>query len=105
MTGIFTVLGALLLPVVLYSLVSGPECYAWVHTVLSAWYGQVFLFLLSTSLVFHLLNGIRHLFWDMGFNLEVKSAEASGIAVILLTLGLTAFIWLVACLHYYGGGA
>ena len=34
------------------------------------------------SLFFHLLNGIRHLFWDMGRGLEIGTAYASGWLVV-----------------------
>jgi succinate dehydrogenase / fumarate reductase, cytochrome b subunit len=58
------------------------------------------LLLISLSLIFHTLNGIRHLVWDMGRNLAVTDAERSGYAVIVLTLVLTAALWLYA-LGYY----
>ena len=102
-TGLFLSAGAVLLPVVLIALASGPEMYACVHRILAAWYGQILLFLLSASLIYHLLNGLRHLIWDLGFNLEVKQAETSGIVLLVLTVVLTAAIWWLACWQRYGG--
>ncbi|MBX9977495.1 MAG: succinate dehydrogenase, cytochrome b556 subunit, partial [Alphaproteobacteria bacterium] len=37
--------------------------------------------------------GIRHLFWDLGKGFELKETYASGYAVILLSLILTALFY------------
>jgi succinate dehydrogenase / fumarate reductase cytochrome b subunit len=105
LTGVVLSFAALLLPFFLAAAASGPEAYACVREHLGAWYGQVFLFAVSACLVYHLLNGIRHLVWDTGANLGVRSAEWSGYAVIVLTLLITAAIWFVACSGLYGGAA
>ncbi len=42
------------------------------------------------SLNYHLLNGIRHLFWDAGKGFEIKQFTASGWAVVVLSFALTA---------------
>ncbi|KAL7009068.1 cytochrome b subunit of succinate dehydrogenase, Sdh3p [Cystobasidiomycetes sp. EMM_F5] len=48
--------------------------------------------ILGAPAVYHTLNGCRHLLWDMGYFLELKSAWTAGYAVIALsavgTLGL-----------------
>jgi succinate dehydrogenase / fumarate reductase, cytochrome b subunit len=99
-TGFGIALAAVLIPVVLAALAAGSEAYECLQTYLSAWYGVLALLLISLSLIFHTLNGIRHLVWDMGRNLAVTDAERSGYAVIVLTLVLTAALWLYA-LGYY----
>lgn len=43
------------------------------------------------SLFYHLLNGIRHLFWDAGFGFNLKDTYISGKIVIVLSIGLTLF--------------
>lgn len=96
-TGFGIALAAVLIPVVLAALVAGPEAYECIRAQLSAWYGQLALFLISLSLIYHTLNGVRHLVWDTGRNLALRNAERSGYAVIVLTLLLTAALWLVAC--------
>jgi succinate dehydrogenase / fumarate reductase cytochrome b subunit len=55
--------------------------------------GLVALMLWTASLFYHLLNGIRHLFWDAGWLLELKGAYASGWTVLVLTVVLTAIVW------------
>jgi len=44
-------------------------------------------------LSYHLLNGIRHLFWDMGYGYELKTANLSGIFVLLSSFVLTFLVW------------
>jgi len=40
-------------------------------------------------LYYHLLNGVRHLFWDAGFGFEKRTMNMTGIAVLLLSGCLT----------------
>lgn len=48
-------------------------------------------------LFYHMGNGFRHLFWDMGIGLNEKAAVKTGTLVILFALGVTAFFWWVTC--------
>ena len=96
-TGIFLSLGALVLCYWLLSISMGEAVYARTFQHLNAWYGQVVLVLFTFSFYYHLCNGIRHLFWDAGKGLEIKTMYRSGYAVILSSLGLT----IVSC--YMGG--
>lgn len=41
------------------------------------------------SLYYHLCNGLRHLFWDMGKGFELKDARRNGYLVLLTALALT----------------
>nr|YP_007890785.1 succinate dehydrogenase subunit 3 [Seculamonas ecuadoriensis]AGH24480.1 succinate dehydrogenase subunit 3 [Seculamonas ecuadoriensis] len=50
-------------------------------------------FLLLASLYYHLLNGLRHLLWDTGYALDLKSIYLSGYIVIALTVILSLIIW------------
>lgn len=47
----------------------------------------------SLSLIYHKLNGIRHIFWDFGKGHDIKSIHISGKLVLILSLLLTLFIW------------
>ncbi|MDC0113794.1 succinate dehydrogenase, cytochrome b556 subunit, partial [Planktomarina temperata] len=48
------------------------------------------------ALWYHMLGGLRHLIWDTGRGLELKTAERMGWMMIIGSLLLTAFtvIWL-----------
>jgi succinate dehydrogenase / fumarate reductase cytochrome b subunit len=101
-TGLGIALAAVLIPLVLGTLAWNPGVYQCLQAQLSTWYGRLVLVLISASLIFHTLNGVRHLVWDTGRNLAVPNAERSGYAVILLTIVLTAGFWLYACGYYKG---
>lgn len=96
-TGIGLSIGALLVVVWLVALASGAPTYVEVEPHVTAWYGQVLLFAWTWALMYHLGNGIRHLFWDVGKGFELKTAERSGYAVVVASLVLTAATWMVAC--------
>lgn len=88
-TGVFLVLGTLLLVYWLLSLAGGPESYASAQAFFSSTFGRVILFPWIFSLFYHLCNGIRHLFWDAGKGFEIQQLEASGKAVVVVSILLT----------------
>jgi len=53
------------------------------------WYGKLFLASFVFSLFYHLTNGIRHLFWDVGLGLEISTTYKSGYLMVLVSLALT----------------
>ena len=56
---------------------------------------SLLLFGWSVALFYHLCNGIRHLWWDTGRGLELKSVYASGWTVVAATAALTLVAWIV----------
>ena len=53
-------------------------------------------FAVAMPIVFHCLNGVRHLAWDTGRELGNKQVNATGWTVVGLTVGLSgwlAFMW------------
>jgi len=47
----------------------------------------------SISLFYHMLNGIRHLFWDAGYGFSLNATTISGWIVVGGTIALTAISW------------
>ena len=93
---ILSVLGAPLLVCLLIAAVRGPEAWFSVTGWLVSPLGLLASLLILWSLAFHLLNGIRHLVWDTGHWLELKPAYASGWAVLIGSVLLTALVWALA---------
>jgi succinate dehydrogenase / fumarate reductase cytochrome b subunit len=90
-TGVFlSVVGAPLLLWWIVATSSGPEAYEALVACLASWIGKLGLLACLFSLSFHLLNGIRHLIWDTGRALDIKSAYTLGWAVLAGTVILTA---------------
>jgi succinate dehydrogenase / fumarate reductase cytochrome b subunit len=95
-------LGALLLVYWVVAAAAGPDRFSVAQALIGSWFGYLILFGFSVALFFHLANGIRHLFWDAGYGFELRSAYASGIAVLVATVALTAIAWF-AGLFFLGG--
>lgn len=95
-TGMALVIGTLVLVYWLLAAASGPEAYASAQALLGSWIGRVVMLGFSYALFFHLCNGIRHLFWDAGLGFELKTAYASGNAVIVVSIALTVIAWALA---------
>ena len=53
---------------------------------------------------FHLLNGLRHLFWDAGYGFELPLARKTGWAAAIGAIVLTVVLWAVLATAV-GGGA
>jgi succinate dehydrogenase / fumarate reductase cytochrome b subunit len=81
----------------LAALASGPDAYAQAVDRLSSPLAQLVLFGAVASFCFHLLNGIRHLFFDFGLGFELPVARKSGLAVslgtVLLTIAIAYLLW------------
>jgi len=58
--------------------------------------GTLMIFGWSVALFYHLSNGVRHLFWDMGYLFKIESAYKAGYLVLLSTVLLTAGAWYLA---------
>lgn len=95
-TGTALVIGTLVLVYWLLAAASGPETYASAQALLGSWIGRVVMLGFSYALFFHMCNGVRHLFWDAGLGFELKTAYASGNAVIAVSIALTVIAWALA---------
>jgi succinate dehydrogenase / fumarate reductase, cytochrome b subunit len=62
----------------------------------NSFFGKFILIGFTWSMSFHILSGIRHLAWDIGYGFEIKTAKISGILVILSSLVITIIFWLLA---------
>jgi len=101
-TGVVLALGALVLAAWLVAAAGSAEAHATFAACMASLPGKLALFVFSASLVYHFLNGIRHLFWDAGHGYEIPKAYASGYAVLVLAVVFTAVLWYFAL---RGGGA
>ena len=94
-TGAGLTVGLLLLAWWLLALAGGPESFATVQAAMDNIFGALILFGFTLFLFYHSLNGIRHLVWDTGRNLDKDGARASGIVVLGATAFLTALTWIL----------
>ena len=64
--------------------------------IINSFFGKFILIGFTWSMCFHILSGIRHLAWDLGYGYEIRTANISGIIVIIFSLVLTVLFWLLA---------
>ena len=71
------------------SAATSPEAFARIDAVMTSWFGDLVLTLSVWALWYHTLAGLRHLYWDTGRGLEIRMAEALGIACVAGSIVLT----------------
>lgn len=93
LTGVALSAGLLLVACWLLLVAYAPESYANFSSFFRSPVGMLILGGWSLALYYHLCNGIRHLFWDMGKGFDLKNVTRSGYAVLLAAIALTAATW------------
>lgn len=91
-TGFGLFIGALLLAWWIVLTVYG--CTKCINPLIFSVPGKTFLVLWTLALYYHMLNGIRHLFWDAGKGFQLCAMRKSGYAVIFGAGALTVLSWM-----------
>tara|TARA_Y100001936_G_C15559272_1_gene401487 strand:- start:155 stop:541 length:387 start_codon:yes stop_codon:yes gene_type:complete len=94
--GIINLLALILIFFWLTALSFGENSYELFLLIINSFFGKFILIGFTWSMIFHLLSGIRHLVWDFGYGYEIKTANFSGVIVIISSLVLTIIFWLFA---------
>ncbi len=95
-TGVALYVGTLLLAWFLIALAAGPGPFATVSAVYGSWLGIIILIGFSWALFHHLLGGIRHFIWDMGYGMDHPAREYLAQGTLYGGLALTLLVWLIA---------
>jgi succinate dehydrogenase / fumarate reductase cytochrome b subunit len=95
-TGVALAVGLLLVAYWLVALAAGPETFEYAQRIMGSWIGNIILFGFTFALFYHLCNGIRHLFWDAGLGLDLKTVYVSGWSVLAASVALSLLAWVVA---------
>ena len=95
-SGLINLLALILIFFWLLTLSLGESNYELFLLKMNSFFGKFILISFVWSMNFHLLSGIRHLVWDFGYGFEIKTANISGIIVIILSLIITIIFWLFA---------
>ena len=95
-SGVINLIALILIFCWLLVLSFGESNYELFLSTINSFFGKYILIGFTWSMIFHLLSGIRHLAWDLGYGFEIKTANISGIIVIVLSLMLTVIFWLLA---------
>lgn len=103
-TGVVLSLGFFVLVYWLAAAAGGPDRYAGAVALLGSLPLQLVLFGVVFSFCYHLLNGVRHLFFDMGRGFELATARRSARFTWIGAVVLALVVWFVLR-SSLGGGA
>ena len=77
------------------SLLLGENYYELFYFFLNSFFGKFLIIFLCWSFSFHILNEVRHLFWDLGFGFDLKIAKITGILTFFGSFILTILFYLL----------
>ncbi len=95
-SGVINLIALFLIFLWLIVLSFGESNYVSFLIIINSLLGKFILIGFTWSMSFHVLSGIRHLVLDLGYGFEIKTANISGIIVIILSLVFTTIFWLLA---------
>ena len=95
-TGVALYLGTILLVWWLMAAASGPAAYATFQDFISSFIGRLIVFGYTWALIHHLLSGIRHLVWDLGYGFGKKEREWLTWAALIGSISITILLWIIA---------
>ena len=93
-SGVINFLALILIFFWLIFLSLGENNYQSFLLIINSFIGKFILIGFTWSMSFHLLSGIRHFVWDLGYGFEIKTANITGVIVIISSLALTIIFWL-----------
>lgn len=95
-TGCANYVGAAVIVAWLFATAAGPDYYEPLSAVTGSIWGQLVLFGFTISVCYHLLSGLRHLFWDAGKGFNPKFASFMGAVILVSSVALAVAIWLLS---------
>ncbi len=75
------------------SLLLGQSSYQLIQIFLNTIFGKFVIVSLCWTFSFHILNEIRHLFWDAGFGFDLKISKITGVLALIGSFILTIFFY------------
>ena len=77
---------------------AGPNAYASLQWFMETLLGRLILFGYTWALIHHMLGGIKHLIWDLGYGFGPAEREWLTVATLVGSVGFTILLWLVGYL-------
>ena len=87
--------GTLLVVWWLVAAATGPAHYEWANWFMGTLIGRLVLFGYTWALVHHMLGGLRHFVWDMGYGFEKHSTTRVARLMPVVSVVLTVLIWAI----------
>lgn len=96
LTGVVISFGIPFLVYWVWTIAKGPEDYASGQVLFGSIIGRTLLLGWTFCFYYHLCNGIRHLFWDIGRGFELVSVYRSGWVAVAAASVMTLATWIIA---------
>jgi succinate dehydrogenase / fumarate reductase cytochrome b subunit len=90
--------GTVLVAAWLIAAASGEEYFNQVNALFGSLVGQIILFGYTWALLHHLLGGLRHIMWDLGYGFEKEFSTKLAKANLVASIGLTVLVWVAVLL-------
>ena len=94
-TGIGLGIGSLLICIWISLIALGEEFFLKFQTVASSYFFTLVLIFWTLGIFYHLFNGIRYLFWSIGYGLDLKTVYNTSYIAIILTVLSTFIVWVI----------
>ena len=78
------------------SLLLGAESYLLINNFFQSFFGKFVAVGLCWTFSFHILNELRHLFWDLGYGFDLKISKITGVLALVGSFILTVLFYLIA---------
>ena len=76
-------------------LLLGGESYEIMYRFLNSFFGKFIAIGLCWTFSFHILNELRHLFWDLGYGFDLKISKITGVLALFGSFILTIVFYLI----------
>ena len=94
-TGNALIVAVLLIVWWLLAAAAGPEYFETANAFVTSWFGDLVMTLSLWAIWYHYLAGLRHLVWDTGRALDIKSAEMLGWVCVIGSVVLTVLTLII----------
>ncbi|MCP4182687.1 MAG: succinate dehydrogenase, cytochrome b556 subunit [Hyphomicrobiales bacterium] len=95
-TGGALYVGTLLMVWWLLAAASSEAYFNYINEIMGSIIGQFILIGFTWALIQHMLGGVKHLFWDVGYGFEKVFSSRIAIFTLIGSISITCIIWLAA---------
>ncbi len=76
-------------------LLLGGDSYEIIYGFFNSFFGKFIAIGLCWTFSFHILNELRHLFWDLGYGFDLKISKITGVLALVGSFILTIIFYLI----------
>ena len=95
-TGSALYVGTVLIAAWLLAAASGPRAFETAQWLAGSWFGKIVLFGYTFALLHHMVGGLRHFVWDLGYGFDTQTRTNLAKYSVFVSGGLTILVWIVA---------